>query len=184
MARRPLTPEAQQSLFNESQPPGGGVRVFQSAAAFAAAAPKKKQYKRKDFSSIANRFVLETERLIEDAKASNAPADVWNFVKPDHLVALYAIFHRSVYGALPGELAGDWMAACNAAKKMLKDELDDQAVDMVAYLQWSFAREKKREQRRTAQQDGAWRLSWRWAFLKRELLTDYRVSLQRGSRPG
>lgn len=184
MARRPLTPEAQQLLFDESIRPGGGVKVFNTAAAFAADAPKKRQYKRKDFSSRANSYLEATEKLVLQAKLSDNPSAVWEEAQVEHLVALFAVFHRDVYGALPGEIAGDWVAVCSAAKKMLIDELDGLPVRMVEYLQWAFAREKKKERRKNGSSESTWRLGWRWTFMKRDILTDYRVSQQRASRPG
>lgn len=183
MARRPHAPEQLQLLMDETFRPGGGVRVFKSAHEFAAAAPKKKQYKRRDFSAAANRAVEEVEELIKDAVCSAEPEKVWAAAEPGHLVALYSVMHRKVYGELPGELAGDWMSAVSAATKLLKDEFADTFVHAVQYLQWAFAIEKKKEARRTAD-SSTWRLGWRYALMKRELLTSYRVAVRRGSRAG
>lgn len=182
MARKPHTDASQQELFDESIRPGGGIRVFKTAADFASAAPKKKQYKRRDFSSIANRYITEVEQMVERAMASDDPSQVWAVARAEHMVGLYAVMHRTVYKVLPGELAGDWMAACSAVNKLLKDEFDGSYLQLVEYLQWAFAQEKRQEVKR--KEASTWRLGWRWAFMKRELLTTFRVSRQRKSRPG
>lgn len=181
MARTPLAPDAQQSLFDESLKPGGGTRVFQSASDFAAAAPvKKKPYKRRDFSSLADRYLKEAEDLIVAAKASEDPRAVWSPIDASQLVGLYSVFHREVYEVLPGELAGDWAGAVSAAGKLVKDELEGSMVHAVEYVQWVFVQQKKRLRRSNG--ESTWRVGWRYLFLKRELMTDYRRSLVQGQR--
>ena len=181
MARTPLKPEAQQSLFDESLKPDGGTRVFHSPQDFAAAAPvKKKAYKRRDFSSLATRYLNEAENLVVQAKQSEDPASVWRSIDVPQLVGLYALFHREVYEVLPGELAGDWAGAVSAATKLVKDELEGSMVHAVEYMQWVFVQQKKRLRR--SSDDSTWRVGWRWLFLKRELMTDYRRSLVQGEK--
>lgn len=183
MPRVPVSQEKLRALQEESQPTGGGTRVFNSAADFAADAPKQRRYKRKDFSAEANRFVKDVEDLIECVKDGQDPVTIWSTIDQRHLVALYAVFHREVYGVLPGEIAGDWQAACGAAGKLLRDEFESKPLLAVEYLRWAFAKEKKQEQKRSGEGTG-WRLGWRWCFLKRELLTSFRVANKRASRPG
>lgn len=183
MTRIAVSAAKMKALLDESEPPGGGTRVFNSAADFAAGAPKQRRYKRKDFSSEANRFVKDVEDLIKLAQGGDDPAAVWAPIDQRHLVALYSVFHREVYEVLPGEIAGDWRAACAAAGKLLKDEFDGKPLGAVEYLRWAFAKEKKQESRRTGEGTG-WRLGWRWCFVKRELLTSFRVAHKRQSRPG
>lgn len=177
MARLPLTLAVQEALFIESFKPGGGTRVFKTATEFASTAPKNKRYKRRDFSSLADKFVSDVVDLINLAKTTDEPREVWSVVDERHLVALYSIFHREVYGELPGELAGDWQGACAAAKKILREEFEGEPVRVVEYLRWAFAAERKNFARRSS--ESTWRLNWRWAFVKRDLLTDYRIAINR-----
>lgn len=179
MGRQPLAPEAQQALLDETLKPGGGTRVFMSANDFAAAAPaKRKAYKRRDFSTLADRYLREAEDLVVRAKASEDPAAVWQAIDASQLVGLYSMFHMEVYEVLPGELAGDWAGAVSAAGKLVRDELEGSMVHAVEYLQWVFVQQKKRLRR----SNSTWRVGWRYLFLKRELMTDYRRSLVQGQR--
>lgn len=179
MARLPFNPAVRARLLEESLRPNAGTKVFHTAADFAAGAPKGKQYKRRDFSSIADKFVGEIESFLKLIQTTGDARSVWGLAKPEHVVALFAVMHREVYGVLPGELAGDWMAAVSSVKKLLKDELDNDIERAVDYLQWAFAREKKKFKRNA---ESTWRLGWRWTFMKREILTDWRVAIERAAR--
>ena len=53
-------------------------------------------------------------------------------------------------------------------------------VHAVDYVQWVFQQQKKRLRRSGG--DSTWRVGWRWLFMKRELMTDYRRSLVQGER--
>ncbi len=177
MTRRPADPSEVAAVVAEIEKPGAGTRVFQTASEFASTAPTKK-YKRRDFSSIADKFLKEVERMIEVLQIEKTmPEIVWGGAKPEHLVALYSLMHREVYdGVLPGELAGDWNAAVSAVKKMLRDEFENEPIRCVEYLRWTFQQEKKK---RARNRESTWRVSWRWAFMKRDLLTTFRTSHSR-----
>src|SRR6185503_13829879 len=109
------------------------------------------------------------------AKQSEEPALVWREISASQLVGLYSVFHREVYEVLPGELAGDWAGAVSAATKLVKDELEGNMLAAVEYLQWVFVQQKKRLKRSNG--ESTWRVGWRYLFMKRDLMTDYRRSL-------
>jgi hypothetical protein len=184
MARRPALPSTVEAIvaeMNAPRPP----RVF-DIDTFAAAAPERKSkrpVKRRDFSSEADRYVKETRSCIEQAIGSDDPGAVWASIKPEHLVALYAIMHEKVYGVVPHELSGEWRAAVSACGKLLRDEFAGVLSVGVEYLQWSFAQEKKAEARRAASgSESTWRLSWRQTFVGRKQVTDYRVAIERAHK--
>jgi hypothetical protein len=104
----------------------------------------------------------------------------WDGAKPAHLVALYAQLHRMVYGVAPEELVGKtFLAAQSAAEKLLRVEFDGDVEAVVGFVRWSWHREKGREKWRRENGCEGGRLGWRVQFQRRELLTDYRIDLNR-----
>lgn len=100
---------------------------------------------------------------------------------PHHLVALYEDCHLRVYGALPGELAGQaWLGAASAAAKLVRDEFEGDVAKAIEFVRWTWWREREREQRsRTRGEVRTFRVGWRLQFQARGLLTDYRVEMLR-----
>lgn len=99
---------------------------------------------------------------------------------PRHLVAMYIIAHEWIYGVRPSEVVGKVaQGAVSACKKMMREEFDDDPVNLLRYLRHTFKKEKEREEwRRKNNQPGA-RLSYRDVFVYRRKLDDYRVDMAR-----
>ncbi len=96
------------------------------------------------------------------------------------LVGLYAISHETVYGAVPQELERDFMAARSSAAKLIRDEFEGNIAAAIHFVRWCWSREQARERKRKATKTQSdFRISWRFQFVSRSLLTDYRVE---GSR--
>ena len=104
----------------------------------------------------------------------------WTGAKGRHLVALYAWLHNEIYGVGAEEL-GDrnaLFAASNAAERMVRDAFGGDTKRAVQFIAWAWARERMREK---AGKVSSYRITWRFMFASRSLLTDYRVELVRGS---
>jgi len=101
-------------------------------------------------------------------------------VGPLELVGLWAWLHERVYEVDPvPEVTGkEGLAATSAAKRLLKNEFEEDAARAVDFVRWSWQRERARENwRRENGQDGG-RLSWRLQFGDR-LVVDYRIAKKR-----
>jgi hypothetical protein len=118
------------------------------------------------------------ERAIEEVNRIRAAQD-WASVTPTHAVALFAWCHAQVYGVPPGDLDGEgWTHAVFAAARMLKTQFNGDVLAFVAFLRWSWTRERSRETWRRANGGGGFRMTWRIQF-SGTMMTDYRVDLLR-----
>lgn len=143
---------------------------------FAARAPKKKKGLRSAARSEVDDSLEEADRMREGNDFTKA--------RPRHFVALYALFHKHVYGVHSGELIGKtWTAACLMAARILDREFAGDVDRFVSFIAWSWRREKRAH----ARSDGdRRRMGWRLQFSP-ALVTDYRVQLakeQEGRRTG
>ena len=105
----------------------------------------------------------------------------WDKAKGMHFVALFAWLHREIYKVESIDLYKDGaaFAAASAAEKLLRDEFKGIGDDLVKFIAWCWARERKRMERGT---ESSWRLNWRGQFVSRTLLVDYRVACAGGQR--
>lgn len=103
---------------------------------------------------------------------------------PKHLVALYARMHRHVYGVDAEEIAGpkEHAGACSAATKMLREVFEGDFASAIDFMRWVWLRERKREEWRRANDKEPFRIGWRYQFVSRSLVTDYRHALHRHER--
>lgn len=103
----------------------------------------------------------------------------WKGAKGKHLVALYVWLHTEIYGVEPAELLTKelYMQCCRAADLLLKNDFGGEMDRAVAFLSWTWARERSKEK---AGKQGTFRVGWRYQFASKALLTDYRVELVRG----
>lgn len=104
----------------------------------------------------------------------------WDDAGPMALVGLFVFLHTTVYGVAPGELEEGkaLLAAASAARRLITDL--GSPVATVEFVRWTWARERTRMRRRQDSTDESpWRISWRWQFASRSLITDYRVALAR-----
>lgn len=119
------------------------------------------------------------ERSLEEVRARVAAGQSWEGAEPRHLVALYAVLHRKVYGTAPLELDGKIvLGAVSAARRMVEEAFGGSVTEAVEYLRWTWARENRRWRR---SEGDARRIGWRLQFVSRSLITDYRAArAQRG----
>ncbi len=100
-----------------------------------------------------------------------------------HLVALYEWCHEQVYGARPAEIEKRtaWKMVVFAASRMIRDDFGGDVAEVIAFIRWTWQREKARERARRAQPDSrVGRIGWRLQFVTKYLLTDYRIAKARG----
>lgn len=109
----------------------------------------------------------------------------WAHAVPGHLVALYEVLHRVVYGIDPAELAEsskEWAMAARAAHVMVEREFGGSVAAAAEFFRWTWAREQGREKYRREHGKPSNRILWRWQF-GGSILTDYRVAMLREKKP-
>lgn len=163
-----------ESLFPKElyeEKPSSGVTSLDE---WAAKAPRKKKGLRSAPRSDVDASLAEADQM----RAAND----FTGARPRHLVALYALFHKHVYGVHPGELAGKaWTAACLMAARILDREFSGDVQRIVSFIAWTWRREKRAHIRTTA--GDRRRMGWRLQFSP-SLVTDYRVELARDRQTG
>lgn len=133
--------------------------------------PKGKAKPRPKSKRELDQLLQEVERLREK--------QAWRLMEARHLVGLYMMLHHKVYGVYPAELRTQWRGAVAMAGRMLKHEFGGDGAKMVHFMRWVWTREKKRNDKRGADND--FRIGWRLMF-RETLLTDYRVAGERHRR--
>jgi hypothetical protein len=120
---------------------------------------------------------------IREAERCAASGD-WTKATGRIFVGLYALCHRSTYGVDPVDLdEGTLKIASSMAKRCMLKHFDGDPADFVDFIQWTWEREKERENWALRKGVDRSRLSVRFQF-SAGLVTDYRVSLTRGRRNG
>ncbi len=104
----------------------------------------------------------------------------WHRAQPRHFVALYAWLHEQVYAVKPVELEREWAGAVSAARALLKNEFAEDPTRMMAFMQWVWAREKIDEKKRDA--SNSFRVGWKYQFVSRALVSNYRVAMTRAGK--
>jgi hypothetical protein len=104
-------------------------------------------------------------------------------MQPRHFVGVYAVLHRETYGVDPLELTQSrhYAAAVRHAKRLLDVDFGGDAFKFASFLNWTWARERKREKRSNGDRDGH-RLTWQIQFASRAMLADYRAACLRNDR--
>ena len=106
----------------------------------------------------------------------------WTRATPIHLVATFALLHRSTYGVLPGELDAVTLFRVRLhATKFFVQEFDSDWSKFVQYARWVWTREKQREEWRK-RNNNDYRLG-PYQFFSKKILTDWIVSQGRISTP-
>lgn len=147
----------------------------EAANSFAAAVGPPRSRKKKP--RAAKRTITNAMNVV----AERIEAEEWSDIRPEHLVALYAVCHEDIYGvsAVP-ELEGEaWYGARSAAASMLRKEFDDDTEAAVEYLRWTWRREQSREKWRRDNGRPGGRITWRAQFCSRTMLTEYRIDQER-----
>lgn len=105
-------------------------------------------------------------------------ADDFSEAEPRHVVALYALLHRAVYGVEPAELrAAEWTLAVMAVRRLVDREFDGSVPKLVELLRWTWRREIRAHARANGSERR--RIGWRLQFSP-SLVTDYRVHMVLG----
>lgn len=159
--RRTFKPDAERSLESP-----------ESAFAESIGPPPKRRAK------SSKRRLDEAIASLGEVFAGGAPGDGFD---ERHLVALYARLHREVYGVPPGELADGsaFLAACSAAKRLVREELAGSLREAVEFLRWTWRRERSAEAKRRGSGESGRRVGWKLQFATRALFTDYQVDRAR-----
>lgn len=157
---RPLPPIPEQKTL------GDWVDSF---ATTTKAKPKRKKTARS--SSGYSKAVEEATVLAKQGE--------WEGAEPRHMVGLYAALHHQIYGVAPDELKDVWRGVVAAAKSMLEKDFENDTCKMVEFIRWTWARERRREEKRRAEKQEGTRIGWVLQFKHRSMLTDYRVEMAR-----
>ena len=96
-------------------------------------------------------------------------------MKGRELAYLYAWLHRTTYGVEAQELLADMGKASAAAGNMLRHQFGGNVDRALAFLRWTWAREKAQ----VAKRANDFRIGWRYQFGSGALMTDYRIALSR-----
>lgn len=134
----------------------------------------KPKQKRARTARSSSGYTLAIAEASERAKQGN-----WEGAEPRHMVGLYAALHQQVYGVAPDELKDVWRGAVTSAKSMLEKEFDNDPRKMIEFIRWTWARERRREEKRRADKQEGSRIGWVLQFKHRSMLTDYRVEVAR-----
>lgn len=123
---------------------------------------------------VARKLMADVEQFIEDGDFSTAT--------PRHWVALFCWIHEAVYSvSCVDEMRAEWIAAAGAALRTLRAEFDGDADTMLTFLRWVARREEGREAWRRSNSGQGYRLGWRDVWLRRRLLVDWRLDVDRKS---
>lgn len=96
-----------------------------------------------------------------------------------HLVALYEMAHREVYGVEPLELdAKARFLAVGAATRLTEKFFDGDYAGAVSFMRWTWHREQEREKWRRANGRDGQRIGWRLQF-SAAMVSDYRLAGER-----
>jgi hypothetical protein len=148
------------------------------AGAVEASARAKASRKRRYGTPAAQRRQLE--KAVAEADANRVSGD-WSAAKPAHLVGLYALAHRRIYGVEPLELEADFLGAVSAAKKLVADAFEGDVVRALDFVGWVWVGEEKRERERRSKDEkkNDYRITWRSQFVSRSHLTNYQIAVAR-----
>lgn len=103
-------------------------------------------------------------------------------VSPLAAVGMFIIMHTYVYSVEPAELRDRnvLLGASSAARRILSFEFGGQLEYLCDFVRWTWAREKKLFAVRTHD----FRVSWRYQFCNKGLLTDYKIAISRQAKFG
>jgi hypothetical protein len=100
----------------------------------------------------------------------------WTDAQPRHLVALYALLHRKVYGVEAEELAGQVYArAVFAARRLLDGTFRGDFEQALDFMRWAWERERARHRWRKESGREPTRIGWSLMF-GGSLLSDWRLA--------
>ncbi len=135
--------------------------------------PKKKRKHTPGTVFEINRAVSDIERRLKE--------EDWDKLKPDGLLALFVWCHDQTYGTRPSDLRGEtWRRARFQAAAMVKRDFNGDMDAALAFMRWTWQRERRIEQWRRDNNQHGKVINWYDQFVRGELLTKYRVDVARG----
>lgn len=159
------------------------VRLALAAAEARETAVERKPSKRKgpEVETVRRTVVAEMRALAEALHEKHA-----HQISGYTLVSVWAWAHEELYGVSPAsELAGlAWLAAGSSAEGLIRGEFGGDGARALDFVKWALRREQEREAWRKRNGKEGGRLTWRQLFSLRQLVVDYRVSLQRVAASG
>ena len=87
-----------------------------------------------------------------------------------HLVGLWAWCHERTYGVAPAMTGREWTQAGFAAGSLLKSDFDGKAEQMVPFLRWTWAEERRAHEWRQENGRTSNPLGWRLQFSRRHVV--------------
>lgn len=143
-------------------------------ASFEGASPTEFAASRKPPASSGKKAKVPKDRIVRLRKetAELLASGDWATANSGHLVALYASAHESVYGVEAEEVLDPkaWALATIKASRLTNQYFNGQTPDVVEFVRWTWAREKKRSMKAG---DDARRIGWALQFSP-TLVTDFR----------
>lgn len=89
----------------------------------------------------------------------------WSAATPRHLVAFYALCHKSAYGVMPVFGSSERVHAAGAAKRMLEKHFGGRFDGVVDFMRWVWVKERDDERwRKSVGKVSDWRVSWKYQF--------------------
>jgi hypothetical protein len=128
------------------------------------------------------RGLTDLEKEMREAKL-RAGTGNWEGVKGGTLIGLYALCHQAVYEVLPEELKekATFTEASRRASIFLRRNFGGDVSQMVLFIKWCWAREKKREEYAKAKNFDRNRLTWQKQLMT-YLITDYNLDRKKAER--
>lgn len=105
--------------------------------------------------------------------------DDWSKAQPMHLVGLYIILHKMVYGVAPTLDAQELAFAKVAAREFMRTKCKGKFDIGLEFMRWVWSRERNREQYRRDKHIDGKVLGWRSILKYPEFWTEYRVGQER-----
>lgn len=107
-----------------------------------------------------------------------------DLARPKHLVALYATLHEQVYEVFPDEIREPktFLAACAAAQRLIDDAFEASPSKAIEFMRWVWQEQRTEAKRKKSRGDAPFRVGWRYQFVSRDLVTNYRVAMQSRAR--
>lgn len=129
-----------------------------------------------EFSNPKKSSKVSAVRAGNEVEKMRASGD-FSSLKARHLVALHMWLHSEVYGVPESVSNKDFARATHCANNLVKIGFGGEINEALSYLKWVWSREMKREKSRSP--GDSWRLNWKFVFVVKNLVDDYRVAKNR-----
>lgn len=117
------------------------------------------------------------KQLLEEQRQNGHP-DL-SQAGPLGVIGMFILMHLAVYKVEPEDLLepNAMNGASSAVRRLIEQEFGGHIEYVFEFVRWTWARERK--QFATRPPDNTFRISWRYQFCSKNLLTDYKVALSR-----